>query len=65
MYGIKKLGSEDLKHKCGQLGFGSGNNDTILIPTYLGRKYVFGTKLTTSLQVSLIMTEMTQICCEN
>ncbi|TKC39369.1 hypothetical protein EI555_007250 [Monodon monoceros] len=50
-YGIKKLGSEDLKHKCGQLGFGSGNNDTILIPTYLGRKYVFGTKLTTSLQL--------------
>lgn len=52
------------KHKRGLLTFGSGNNDTILIPTDLGGKYVFGTKLmvTTSLRVSLVKTEMTQIC---
>lgn len=45
MYGINKLGSEDRKHKRGFLVFGSGNNDTILIPSYFGGKYVFGTNL--------------------
>ena len=63
MSGMRKLGAEDSKHKCGLLAFGSGNNDTILIPTYLGEEYVFGTKLVmmTFLQVSLVKTEMTQI----
>lgn len=67
MFGIKKLESEDLKHKCGHLGFGPGNNGTVLIPTYVEDKYIFRTKLimTIPLEVSLIMTEMTQICCDN